>query len=260
MISVIVPYRDAEPYLNRCCKSMARQQGDFEFILVNDNSKDNGKEIAEEYANKDDRFKSLDNARSPGVSGARNTGLDNAAGDMITFLDADDELFKEAWQTFNRAMTIDADMIQYNHLRYYKKLNKVALKYTNHEGWFHVSRLPILWCYVWNKTFTRTLVEDIRFKGGMQFGEDELFNLECLSKTKRIYNVNEITTIHHFENGNSLARSKTAERIWQQAHALEDFIKSQEDPDMRVCACKILSEHWQSKTYIKMIGEGANRT
>ena len=47
MISVIVPYKDAAEYLGRCLESLHNQEGDFEFVLVDDGSKDVGPDIVE---------------------------------------------------------------------------------------------------------------------------------------------------------------------------------------------------------------------
>ena len=49
MISVVVPYKDTETTIGRCCESLHKQDGDFEFILVDDNSEDGGSEIVQNY-------------------------------------------------------------------------------------------------------------------------------------------------------------------------------------------------------------------
>ena len=89
MISVIVPYKNSEPWIGRCVESLKAQGGDMEFILVNDHSTDGGKKIAKDLTKGDKRFRHYENARADGVSGARNTGLDKAKGEWITFLDAE---------------------------------------------------------------------------------------------------------------------------------------------------------------------------
>ena len=129
-ISVIVPYHNAAPWLVRCLNSLTDNEGDFEFILVNDRSDDAGPSIVRQYAAIDERFVILDNERGPGVSGARNTGLDICSGDWITFLDADDKYIESAYKTFVRAINANrmAAVIQFNHLRHYSQINKTVLK------------------------------------------------------------------------------------------------------------------------------------
>ena len=134
-ISVIVPFWNSEKWLGVCCESLISQEGDFDFILVDDKSTDNSREIAYEYCMKDSRFMLMTNFRTKGVSGARNTGLEYACQEKgwITFLDADDELLDNAYQMFMSAIESDerANVHQFNSLRYYPQIDKTVLKYTN---------------------------------------------------------------------------------------------------------------------------------
>ena len=127
MISVIVPYRDSELWLGRCCESMHEQGGDFEFILVNDWSEDGGPKIVDCYVDIDSRFRGIVNQRGKGVSGARNTGLDAARGEWVTFLDADDELLPNAYRTLSSYAEAGRNVIQFNHIRYYTRIDKLTL-------------------------------------------------------------------------------------------------------------------------------------
>ena len=262
MISVIVPYKDSEPWIGRCVESLKIQDGDMEFILVNDHSTDNGKKIAKELAKGDKRFRLYENARAAGVSGARNTGLDKAKGDWVTFLDADDGMLPEASQVFARMIWLDPtiNIMQANHMRHYSKTGQTKLKHTNDRGMYKMEFLPKCWCMVWNKLIRRSFIEDnqIRFIEGLQYGEDEIFNLDMLAKDNRIIHTktNTVTIMRHFDNKQSLSHVKTGEPagLMAQARALEDFIMRTEDPLARTTACKILSEHWGSQTYLGAFG------
>jgi len=89
-ISVIVPVYNVEKYLAKCIDSILAQTfTDFECILINDGSPDNSPAICDEYAKKDERMKVI-HKENGGVSSARNTGLDIAQGEWITFADSDD--------------------------------------------------------------------------------------------------------------------------------------------------------------------------
>ena len=258
MISVIVPYWNAGEWIDRCVRSLLVQEGDLEFILVNDESEDNGPEIVKEMA--DERFVLLDNRRSKGVSGARNTGLDAARGEWITFLDADDELVPEASAVFDRMTRLDptANIIQANHLRHYEVSGNTRLKYTNRKGVYDLDRMPALWCMVWNKLIRRSFLEEngIRFVEGLQYGEDEIFNLEMYARDERIFHTmtTTVTVLRHFDNKGSLSHVKGKEGLIDQAHALMDFIERCEDPAARRAACRTLSEHWRSHTYMTAFG------
>ncbi len=89
-VSVILPFFNARSTLNRALSSIADQTlGDFECILVNNNSNDASRDIAEEWIKNDDRFKLIDEKRQ-GVVFASNAGTDLAKGKYICRMDADD--------------------------------------------------------------------------------------------------------------------------------------------------------------------------
>lgn len=95
MISVIVPVYNAEKYLQRCVDSILKQSfTDFELLLIDDGSHDRSGELCDEYGDKDNRVKAF-HKENGGVSSARNVGLDNALGDWLTFVDADDTLSRD---------------------------------------------------------------------------------------------------------------------------------------------------------------------
>ncbi len=90
MISVIFPIYNVEQQLRRGIDSILQQTyKNFELILVNDGSTDSSLSICREYEKIDSRVKVIDQANQ-GVSVARNTGIDNACGEWIAFVDPDD--------------------------------------------------------------------------------------------------------------------------------------------------------------------------
>lgn len=111
-LSVIIPVYNGEAYLEECLQSVAAQTyRDFEAIVVNDGSSDSSLEIAKGMARRDSRFKILTTANR-GVSAARNTGLDVAEGDFVTFVDADDLLYTRALEFLMRTAGMEhADVI-----------------------------------------------------------------------------------------------------------------------------------------------------
>ena len=89
-ISIIVPVYNAEKYLKRCIDSILKQRNtNFELLLINDGSTDSSGQICNEYALTDNRIRVF-HKDNEGVSSARNVGLDNAKGEWLAFIDADD--------------------------------------------------------------------------------------------------------------------------------------------------------------------------
>ena len=99
LISVIVPVYNAEKTLRRCVDSLLSQDfPDAEIILINDGSTDASDELCRGYQAADARivYRKKENG---GVSSARNAGLDLATGTYITFVDSDDYVEPDYFQT-----------------------------------------------------------------------------------------------------------------------------------------------------------------
>ncbi|MBP5345489.1 MAG: glycosyltransferase family 2 protein [Bacteroidales bacterium] len=90
MLSIITPVYNSEKYLARCIESVLSQKDftDFEFICVDDGSKDQSRQILDTYGN-DSRLIILEQENS-GAGTARNKAINIAKGDYIMFLDSDD--------------------------------------------------------------------------------------------------------------------------------------------------------------------------
>lgn len=90
-LSVVVPLYNKGPYVLRCLRSIAAQtEGDFEAIVVDDGSTDNGPAAVEEFLAGDRRFRMIRQANA-GPGAARNRGIAEARAALLAFLDADDE-------------------------------------------------------------------------------------------------------------------------------------------------------------------------
>ncbi|MBO7253342.1 MAG: glycosyltransferase family 2 protein [Oscillospiraceae bacterium] len=99
LISVIVPVYKVEEYLGRCVDSLLSQTYDnLQIILVDDGSPDNCGRICDSYAEKDSRIQVIHKSNG-GLSSARNAGLEIATGEYIAFLDSDDWIEPEAYET-----------------------------------------------------------------------------------------------------------------------------------------------------------------
>ena len=95
LVSIIVPVYRAEPFLHKCLDSIIEQSYTrIEIILIDDGSPDMSGSICEEYAKNDPRICVI-HQKNKGVSCARNTGMDCATGQLVTFVDADDWLEPE---------------------------------------------------------------------------------------------------------------------------------------------------------------------
>lgn len=88
--SIIIPVYNVEKFLDRCLKSVFKQNyKNYEVIIVNDGSPDKSNIIINKYIKKDEKFKVIDK-KNGGISSARNAGIEKASGDYILFIDGDD--------------------------------------------------------------------------------------------------------------------------------------------------------------------------
>lgn len=98
MISIIIPLYNKEQIIEKSLKSVLSQDyDDFEVVIVNDGSTDRSAEIVKTI---DDSRIRLIEQENGGPSKARNTGVENAQGDWVVFLDADDEFLPGALGKF----------------------------------------------------------------------------------------------------------------------------------------------------------------
>lgn len=91
MVSIIVPVYNVEEYLNACVESALKLTVDAEILLVDDGSTDGSGALCDAWAQKDNRVRVI-HQENGGLSAARNTGIRNAKGEYLLFLDSDDLL------------------------------------------------------------------------------------------------------------------------------------------------------------------------
>jgi len=95
LVSIIIPCYNYAHYLSETLNNvLAQQYKNWECIIINDGSTDNTEEVAQKFRNTDARFKYIYQTNK-GLSAARNTGIQNANGKYIQFLDSDDLLHSE---------------------------------------------------------------------------------------------------------------------------------------------------------------------
>lgn len=100
--SIIIPLYNKGDYIVKTVQSVLQQSfSDYELIVVNDGSTDNGSELLTEI---DDSRLILINKENGGVSSARNAGISKASGEWITFMDADDIMYPFALETYEYIM------------------------------------------------------------------------------------------------------------------------------------------------------------
>lgn len=126
MISVIVPIYNVNSYLPRALDSIICQTfQEWEAILVDDGSTDGSSLIADEYAQRDARFKVIHKPNG-GQSEARNIGVEQAKGEYMLFLDSDDFLHPQLMELCMEAIQRDSsDLVAFTYDRTYRALGLI---------------------------------------------------------------------------------------------------------------------------------------
>ena len=102
LLSVVVPCYRVEDFLDECLVSLRFQDyRDVEIIVVDDGSPDRSGEIARHHARRDLRVRVV-TRENGGLSAARNTGIDHARGEFLTFVDSDDVVTADAYTSVDR--------------------------------------------------------------------------------------------------------------------------------------------------------------
>ena len=118
-ISIIIPVYNVEKYLDTCVKSVVNQTlKDIEIILVDDESPDSCPQMCDKYAENDERIKVI-HKKNAGLGFARNSGLEIATGEYVTFLDSDDLVDLHAYECLYKILkTNDLDAVYYKFKRF----------------------------------------------------------------------------------------------------------------------------------------------
>lgn len=104
-VSIVVPVYNVEDYIEDCFKSIAKQTyaGPMECLFIDDCGTDNSVQTLEGLIKAYDgpiEMRLLHHEKNKGLSGARNTGITNAKGDYLFFLDSDDQLYPNSISSF----------------------------------------------------------------------------------------------------------------------------------------------------------------
>lgn len=192
-VSIIVAIYNIENFIEKCIKSLITQDyKNLEIILVDDNSTDNSKKICEEYSKKDPRIRLIVHKQNTKQSGVRNTGLDNATGDYIVFVDGDDWLAPD-FVSYMLSVIQENDSDMAINLVNYTTRDLKQAKYRPSELWSAEKAtaemlFPHLTVGVWNKIYKRKFIEEnkLRFRTYLFTAEGDTFINEAAQRANNV--------------------------------------------------------------------------
>lgn len=156
--SVVVPVYNVEQYLNECLSALLcdnASENQYEVIAVNDGSSDGSGQILEQWAKQTRKLKVI-NQPNGGLSAARNTGLNEAKGEYVAFVDSDDVMNIESILDLIAAL-------KKSHADYasglYQRVDDVG-RILSPVDYISSTMVP------WGRVYKRSLWEDVRFPVG----------------------------------------------------------------------------------------------
>ena len=211
LITVVVPvYNTASNLLRKCIESIINQRYENIEILIVDDGSTNVETISLCH-NLESEFDTIQviHKQNGGLSSARNTGVRNAKGEYIAFVDSDDYIERDFYfnlisdiEQYNVLFAIGSIVIENSGNKKYKKddLNGVY----DHIDIMHHFLLG-KWHSACTNLYHKSLFSDVLFPE-KEINEDYLFNFEIIRKVKRI-SVNNKSYYHYIKQENSITTS-----------------------------------------------------
>ena len=172
-ISVIIPVANTERYFDRCIRSVLGQSfHNLEIIVVNDGSSGNIDQMIQGYIKEDSRIRYISHDGNKGLFRARVTGMQNATGDYIAFVDSDDYVSQDFYRTLLvKALESNADIVisrtvwedqegrhifnYHESCFYFEKLEGDQVR----QEYFGQESSCYSWHTVWNKLYKADLIK-----------------------------------------------------------------------------------------------------
>lgn len=233
-ISVIVPAYQAEMFLENCITSIRRQTYDnLEILIIDNGSTDATGEIADRLQKEDGRIRVI-REENRGVSGARNTGIGQAAGDYLTFVDADDRLAPDMLKKMYEVLQSEhCDVAgcaflmtdSYNTLPETVQTDTCSTEQSLQVmGGREFIRTKIFDgdTRCWSKLYRKEAVGSIRFRKELTIGEDMLFLLEIMKQDIRVVHLDYPGYYYYHNPKGAMEREFTPDYMdqitcWQEA-------------------------------------------
>ena len=237
MISVVIPTYN-EKQLPRAIQSVQKNTvTDWELLIVDDGSTDDTEEWVSELADQDGRIRYIPLSHH-GVSAARNKGIDEAAGDAIVFLDADDELAPSFLQTMGEMLEKEeADWVACN----WSDENGVAPAVFSEETvlsqadcqkvreavFYGQGQMNLFSACTGMYRLSFLKEHALRFDETVDFGEDTLFNAQAAGKVERFGYLPQALYIYHRKDEKE---AETGRRVRQVCRLLVALLPWREEP------------------------------
>ena len=244
-VSVIIPAYNAEKYLSRCLDSVVAQTmfDRMQVIIVDDGSVDGTGSIADKYAENHENVACI-HQENGGESAARNTGLKNASGKYIGFVDADDWVEPDFFQKLYTAATrhnCDIACCGFTLERGANEMLKNNLteleSELDHKNGIIAFLKRDIDVHACTKLFRRDSLLSTRFNTDVHIGPDRWFSFDSILQANRIVLVGG-SGYHYFMNPDSVMQSMSIERNFENLEFADYLMREirAKEPDLSAYA------------------------
>lgn len=222
-LSVIIPIYNASRYIVRCLESVEKQTlCDMEVILVDDHGTDDSITLAKAFAGQSKRkdivYRFIATPQNSGPALARNIGLKEAKGEYVAFLDADDWVESEMYETlYKNAKVHEADLscsnaiMEFEDGRMSKTLKNPVVRNESFtiiaKKHFLTTYVAYIWSYIYRREW---LLSNQLLFANAKSSEDSSFLACCILVANRIAQTNK-HFYHYFIHSGSLTQRK----VWK---------------------------------------------
>lgn len=225
IVSVIIPVYNAESTIHIALESLIEQSyTKIEVVIIDDCSTDQSWTVIQKYIpileNKGMSTKVISHNKNGGVASARNTGLENATGEFIYYVDADDYLEINAIELLiNEAVSKDADIVGCNWFLTFgkneRRMNQPSFASSKEaiQKMMNGSMRWNLWLFIVRRSLY--VNEQIQFTPGMNMGEDMMVMVKLFTKATRVIYLDK--ALYHYGQSNNQSLTK----IYSDSHIRE---------------------------------------
>jgi glycosyltransferase, family 2 len=235
LLSIIVPVYNVAQYLEQCISSLVNQSYQMlEILLIDDGSSDGSSMICDEWAQKDERIRVF-HIENHGVSYARNIGLKHARGAYIGFVDSDDWIDLDMYDIMVKQLIVSqADICAGGYVHEFESRSTYPLKIEKEQTLLRDTALlqifgskqpKILGWGIWDKLFSRKVIEQLRFREDITHAEDMLFFWQAMKRVK-ILDYIPLFMYHYRMRVGSAVNNGISEKTLTAMIALEEMISS----------------------------------
>lgn len=220
-LSIVIPVYNVEQYVAKCLDSCVNQDlplDEYEIIVVNDGTPDNSVQIVEEYMQEYSNIRIV-NRENGGLSAARNTGLKEAKGEYVWFVDSDDWIEPNVLKSLiDRACKDKLDVLCFNlqltfpdgrKQKYFVSHEEGGRIYNGKDFVCSVSMPPAAWVAFYRREFLSC--HSLSFYDGI-LHEDQEFTPRAYYLAERISFINDIVYNYNQREGGIMKSKQNVRR------------------------------------------------